>query len=167
MSDIQSDLFRHVLGHLPTGVAVITANGPDGPAGMTANSVTSVSLDPPLILFCAARSSTTWPLIRAAGSFCVNVMAGHHEETTRRFAMRGVDRFAGLEFRVTPSGPALADAVAWIQCTLRDEHEGGDHTIVVANVIALETATTGVAPLVFFRGAYGTFAGPGEGGSPR
>ncbi len=160
MSQIRGEVFRHVLGHLPTGVAVITADGPEGPAGMTANSVTSVSLAPPLILFCPAKSSRTWPLIREAGAFCVNVMAGHHEEITRRFSMRGIDRFAGVEVRETQAGPALADAVAWIECSLRDEHDAGDHTIALANVLALETAPMRTPPLVVFRGVYGTFAGP-------
>jgi flavin reductase (DIM6/NTAB) family NADH-FMN oxidoreductase RutF len=149
--------FRLVLGHLPTGVSVVTAYGPDGPVGMSANSVTSVSLEPPLLLVCPAKASTTWPDIRAAGEFCVNVMAGHHEEMTRRFAVRGADRFAGVSWRDGLCGPALDDAAAWIECRLRDEHDAGDHTIVVADVLALEAGEDPV-PLVFFRGRYGTFS---------
>lgn len=149
--------FRQVLAHLPTGVAVITADGPDGPIGMAANSVTSVSLDPPLVLFCPARSSTTWPALRAVGRVCINVMAGHHEEVTRRFAARDVDRFAGVSYAERPGGPALEDALAWIDCDLRDEHEAGDHTIVVARVTAMEAASESFEPLVFFRGSYGSF----------
>jgi 3-hydroxy-9,10-secoandrosta-1,3,5(10)-triene-9,17-dione monooxygenase reductase component len=148
--------FRRVLGHLPTGVTVITAHGKDGPVGMAANSVTSVSLDPPLILFCPAKSSTTWPEIRAAERFCVNVMAGHHEEVTRRFAAKGADRFSGVDHEHRPTGPALTDAVAWIECELHDEHDAGDHTIVVARVVAI-AAASGVEPLVFFAGSYGSF----------
>jgi len=149
-----------VLAHLPTGVTVITAYGADGePTGMAANSVTSLSLDPPLILFCPARSSTTWPRIRAAGAFCVNVMAGHHEETTRRFALKDAERFAGVEYEERPTGPALTDAVAWIECRLEAEHEGGDHTIVVGRVVDLEGAPD-AEPLVFFRGRYGGFRAP-------
>ncbi|HWI74705.1 MAG TPA: flavin reductase family protein [Baekduia sp.] len=154
--DVEPGLFRRVLSHLPTGVTVIAAHGPDGPCGMAANSVTSVSLDPPLILFCPARSSTTWPDIRAAGRFCVNVMAGHHEQVTRQFAAPAVNRFAGVEYANRSTGPALIDAVAWIECELYDEHEAGDHAIVVARVIAIEAAA-GVDPLVFFRGQYGSF----------
>ena len=152
--------FREVLAHLPTGVTVVTAHGVEGPAGMAANSVTSVSLDPPLILFCPARSSTTWPRIRAAGAFCVNVMAGHHEEATRRFALKDAERFAGVSYEPRPTGPGLTDAVAWIECELEDEHEAGDHTIVVARVVALE-AVPDCEPLVFFRGQYGSFRAPG------
>lgn len=148
--------FRRVLGHLPTGVTAITAYGPKGPIGMAANSVTSVSLDPPLLLICPAKSSSTWPELRAAGTFCVNVMAGHHEQTCRAFARRGTDRFAGVAWHKRAAGPGIDDAVAWIGCRVRDEHEAGDHTIVVAEVLDLEAASE-VAPLVFFRGAYGTF----------
>ncbi len=150
--------FRHVLGHLPTGVTVITAFGAGGPVGMAANSVTSVSLDPPLILLCPARSSTTWPAIRAAGRFCVNVMAEHHEAVTRQFAAPGADRYAGVPHRAGEAGPALENALAWIDCRVREEHAGGDHTIVVADVLAV-AATAADAPLVFFRGRYGRFVG--------
>lgn len=160
---VDSGHFRRVLAHLPTGVAVITAHGASGPTGMAANSVTSVSLDPPLVLFCPARTSATWPEIRAAGGFCINVMAGHHEEVTRRFAAKGVDRFAGVACEDRPTGPALCDALAWIECRLEQEHEAGDHTIVVARVCALEAAAELVDPLVFFRGAYGSFRGAGTG----
>jgi 3-hydroxy-9,10-secoandrosta-1,3,5(10)-triene-9,17-dione monooxygenase reductase component len=148
--------FRKVLAHLPTGVTVIAAHGEDGPVGMAANSVTSVSLDPALILFCPAITSSTWPKIRAAGSFCVNIMAGHHEEVTRQFAAKEADRFAGVNYENRPTGPGLNDAVAWIECTLYDEREAGDHTIVVAQVVAIEAARE-VEPLVFFRGQYGSF----------
>jgi flavin reductase (DIM6/NTAB) family NADH-FMN oxidoreductase RutF len=157
--EISAEQFRHVLGHLPTGVTVIAAHGEDGPLGMAANSVTSVSLEPPLILFCPAKSSTTWPPIRDAGRCCVNIMAGHHEEVTRRFSQRGIDRFAGVGYSDRETGPALDDAVAWIECELRDEHDAGDHTIVVAEVLAIEAADS-VSPLVFFRGRYGTFSTP-------
>lgn len=141
-------------------MTVITAFGADGePTGMAANSVTSLSLDPPLILFCPARSSTTWPKIRAAGRFCVNVMAGHHEETTRRFALKDTERFAGVAYAERPTGPGLAEAVAWIECEIADEFDGGDHTIVTGRVVGLE-GVPDVEPLVFFRGRYGSFRAP-------
>jgi 3-hydroxy-9,10-secoandrosta-1,3,5(10)-triene-9,17-dione monooxygenase reductase component len=156
MTGVTGDELRRVLGHLPTGVTVITAFGPEGPIGMAANSVTSVSLDPPLILFCPAKTSQTWPGIREAEGFCINIMAGYHEELSRRFSHRGVDRFAEVRWREGRSAPWLDDAVAWIGCTLDEEHAAGDHTIVVAAVDELE-ATSEVDPLIFFRGAYGTF----------
>jgi 3-hydroxy-9,10-secoandrosta-1,3,5(10)-triene-9,17-dione monooxygenase reductase component len=152
--------FRTVLGHLPTGVTIITAHGEDGPIGMAVNSVTSVSLEPPLILFCPAKSSTTWPQIRSAGAFCINVMAGHHAAVTRRFAAKGTDRFTDVAHEGRATGPAFTDAVAWIECELGDEHDAGDHTIVVARVVAIE-AVSGVEPLVFFAGSYGSFRSTG------
>lgn len=158
MSELDRDQFRFVLGHLPTGVTVLTANGDGGPVGMAANSVTSLSLDPPMVLVCPARSSSTWPAIRDSGAFTVNVMASHHEALTRRFAEKGVDRFAGVTWIQRPTGPALVDAVAWVECQIRDEFDGGDHTVVTADVVAIEASGAG-DPLVFFRGSYGTFSG--------
>jgi 3-hydroxy-9,10-secoandrosta-1,3,5(10)-triene-9,17-dione monooxygenase reductase component len=155
---IDSERFRQVLGHLPTGVTVVTAHHRDGPVDMSANSVTSVSLDPPLILFCPAKSSTSWPRIREGGRFCVNVFAVHHEEFSRRFAARGVDRFAGVAWHERPSGPALDDAVAWIECTIDAVHEAGDHVIVVGAVDGLDIREGDASPLLFFRGQYGSFS---------
>jgi 3-hydroxy-9,10-secoandrosta-1,3,5(10)-triene-9,17-dione monooxygenase reductase component len=159
MAPTDATLMRRLLGHLPTGVTVLTARTEDEPVGMVANSVTSVSLDPPLMLVCPAKSSTTWPSIRAARGFCINVMAGHHEDVCRRFAVKGArDRFDDVSWHVRRGAPALDDAVAWIDCAIRDEHDAGDHTIVVADVMGIEAAEE-VEPLVFFRGRYGTFAG--------
>ena len=149
--------FRTVLGHLPTGVTVVTAYHDDEPVAMAANSVTSVSLEPPLILFCPAKSSTTWPRIRDSGHFCVNVFASHHEELTRRFAARGIDRFAGVAWHRRPAGPALDDAVAWIECAIDAIYEGGDHLITVGAVERLDVREEAADPLVFFRGQYGSF----------
>jgi 3-hydroxy-9,10-secoandrosta-1,3,5(10)-triene-9,17-dione monooxygenase reductase component len=154
---VDAQTYRQVMGHLPTGVTVVTAYSAEGPTGMAVNSVTSVSLDPPLVLLCPAKSSQTWPEIRRTGRFCINVMAGHHEPACRRFSLKDTDRFAGLALAERVSGPALADAVAWVDCELRQEHDAGDHTIAVAEVLALEAAPD-AAPLVFFRGRYGTVA---------
>ncbi|MGV0795230.1 flavin reductase family protein [Mycolicibacterium sp. XJ1819] len=151
--------FRHVFSHLPSGLTVIAAHGADGPVGMAANSVTSVSLDPPLLLFCPAKSSSTWPKIRESGTFCVNVMASHHEETVRQFALKDADRFVGVMYEDRPNGPAIRDAIAWVECRLENESEAGDHTIVLARVVAAEIGDA-TEPLVFFRGGYGTFNGP-------
>lgn len=160
LGSVAAGRFREVFGHLPTGVTVVTAHGEDGPVGMAANSVTSVSLDPPMLLLCPAKSSTTWPAIRAVGRFCVNVMAGHQAEVSRRFAERGVDRYQQVTFGAHEAGPILDGALAWVACELRDEHDAGDHTIVVADVVALEISAEG-DPLIFFRGRYGTFSVPG------
>lgn len=157
MTHLTPERFRRVLGHLPTGVTVITAHGAYGPTGMSVNSVTSLSLEPPLLLVCPARSSSTWPGIRASGRFCVNVMATDQERLCRRFATKGIDRFAGVSWHDRLPGPGLDDAVAWIDCELVEEHDGGDHTIAVGLVVTSEVADH-ATPLVFFRGGYGTFS---------
>jgi flavin reductase (DIM6/NTAB) family NADH-FMN oxidoreductase RutF len=160
-TNVTGQELRRVLGCLPTGVTVITAFADGAPTGMAANSFTSVSLDPPLILLCPARTSTTWPTIRAAKRFCVNVMGHRHEEACRRFALRGADRFAGIGWHGRLCGPGLDDAVAWVDCELHEEHAAGDHTIAVARVLAIDAAPD-AQPLVFFRGRYGTFAPKGS-----
>ena len=126
---------------------------------MTANSFTSVSLDPPLVLICPAKSSRTWSSIRTAGKFCVNILAGHHEDLGRRFSKIEADRFAGVDWQNRSGGPAFADAVAWIDAELVAEHDGGDHTIAVARVLSLEEAHAG-RPLIFFRGQFTSLDAP-------
>jgi flavin reductase (DIM6/NTAB) family NADH-FMN oxidoreductase RutF len=146
--------FRCVLGHVPTGVALITATTPAGPAGMAVNSFTSVSLDPPLVSFCAAHTSSTWPLIQAAGAFSVNVLAEHHSEVSRLFARKGADRFAGLGHRPGATGAPVLDGVAaHLDCELHAVHDAGDHVIVLGRVVHLD-ADEGVRPLVFHGGDY-------------
>jgi flavin reductase (DIM6/NTAB) family NADH-FMN oxidoreductase RutF len=152
--------YRDVLGHFPTGVVVITSNGADGsPIGMAVGSFTSVSIDPPLVAFLPDRGSSTFPGIRDAGRFCVNVLAGGHEELCRTFATRGADRFNGIKWQPAEhtGSPVLEDAVAWIDCELGEIHEAGDHLIVIGNVLDLEVQTP-TLPLLFFQGGYGTFA---------
>ncbi|MBS1678889.1 MAG: flavin reductase family protein [Actinobacteria bacterium] len=155
--------YREVFGHLPTGVVAVTAFDPTGePLGMACNSVSSVSIEPPLVLFCPARTSTTWPGLRDAGRLCLNVLAEDHADVSRQFARRGADRFADLSWHPRPAGPAIDDAVAWIECEIEDEHPAGDHTIVVARVASLE-ANEGRSPIVFFRGDYGKIATAAQG----
>lgn len=157
MTKIDPQSLRSVLSHLPTGLTVITGEHSTGLVGVSCNSFISVSLDPPLIGFCPARSSESWPPLRAAGRFCVNFMSHRHEATIRAFARKGIDRFAGVSHHPRPCGPGLEDALAWLDCELYAEHPAGDHYVVLAEVIGLETRTD-EPPLVFFRGRYGTFA---------
>lgn len=156
-AEIDPANFRHVLGHLPTGVTIITAQGPQGPVGMACNSFTSVSLTPPLASFCAGLTSTTWPSIRESGRFCVNILGDNHEDVCRMFARRGVDRFAHGGWDERPGGPGLRDAVAWIDCEIAALHEAGDHELVIGRVMAIDTGDPEATPLVFHRGAYGSF----------
>lgn len=148
--------FRTVLGHLPTGVTIVTAGETEPFAGMACNSVTSVSLTPPLVSVCPAKTSTTWPDIEATRGFCVNVMGHDQEALCRRFAARGIDRFDGVAVEPGPRGPRLATAIAWIECAIHDVVDAGDHVIALGRVESLE-ARAGIEPIVFFRGAYGRF----------
>ncbi len=114
--------FRHVLSHFATGVTVVTARTAWGPVGLAVNSFTSVSLEPPLIACCVSRSSSTWPHIRASGSFCVNILSEDQQDVCRTFAAKGVDRFRDVPWRQAPSrSPVLAGALAWIDCDVRSE----------------------------------------------
>lgn len=150
--------FREVLGQYPTGVCVVAARPGDGPpVGMAVGSFTSVSLDPPLIAFMPAKSSTTWPRIERVGHFCVNVLAAEQEPICRRFASKLLDKFEGLEYRAAGSGsPILRDVVAWIDCDIQDVVDAGDHYIVIGAVRELQVERPG-PPLVFFQGGYGRF----------
>ncbi|MFB9383617.1 flavin reductase family protein [Pseudonocardia petroleophila] len=155
-------VMRDVLGHFVSGIVVITAVGPDGPLGFTCQSFSSLSLEPPLVSFAPSRTSTTWPRIREVGAFCVNVLAADHQELSSGFARSGVDKFAGVSWRPAPSGAPVLDGVsAWIDCALRDEFDGGDHTIVVGQVQDLG-ADAARLPLLFYRGRYAVTSGEGR-----
>lgn len=153
----QQARFRQVLGHFPTGVTVVTAEGDEGPVGMAVGSFFSVSLEPPLVGFCPGKSSGSWPVIESSGSFCVNILAEDQEDVCRTFAMSGEDKFGGVGWSRAGSGsPLLNDVLAWIDCDVDAVHDAGDHYIVVGAVRRLEVAREG-KPLVFFRGGYGSF----------
>jgi flavin reductase (DIM6/NTAB) family NADH-FMN oxidoreductase RutF len=151
--------FRCVLGHFATGITVITAYDDDGPAGFACQSFTSLSLDPPLVAFMVARTSTTWPRIARAGSFCVNILGADQGELCRAFAVSGADKFAGVSHDGSPvtGSPRLEGVPAWIDCTIQTVHTGGDHLIVVGRVAALGSADEG-EPLLFHRGKFGRFS---------
>lgn len=150
--------YRHVLGHYPTGVCIVTATENNGLAtGMVVGSFTSVSLEPPLVAILPSRSSTTWPRLAAVGRFCINVLACDQLSLCKQFAMNGDHRFAGVSHRSSSNGsPILDGVIAWIQCDLHAVYEAGDHVIALGQVTDLEVQKP-VAPLLFFRGGYGTF----------
>ncbi len=156
--------FRRTLGYLPTGVTVITTTGPLGePVGMACNSFTSVSLEPPLVMFCAGNTSSTLIDLRKSGTFCVNVLGSGQGELCRQFSVKDIDRFAGVRWRDSQAGPELCDAIAWMSCSIETEHVAGDHVILIARVTGLRAGQDEPAPLVFHRGRFGSFcetAGP-------
>lgn len=153
-AEVTPEVMRAVLGTFCSGVVVVTSVADADLLGFTCQSFASLSLEPPLVTFSPARTSTTWPKIRELSRFCVNVLAHDQPDLSERFARRGIDRFAGISWRRSPLGsPILAGVSAWIDCTLFAEHDGGDHTIVLGTVHAL-AADPDRHPLIFYRGRY-------------
>ena len=155
------DDFRCAMSHFATGVTIITAWDADHrPTGLTASSFTSVSLHPPLILVCVSQKAQSYPAIKAAGRFAVNILCTGQEAVSRRFATApsasGEEKFAGLEYRPGAGGlPVLDDALAALECTVVHAYPGGDHTIFVAQVDAADCRDqAGLEPLLYFRGKY-------------
>jgi 3-hydroxy-9,10-secoandrosta-1,3,5(10)-triene-9,17-dione monooxygenase reductase component len=142
------------MGILPTGVTVVSASGPDGPAGATANAVASLSIEPMLMLACLDRGSRTLLAVQAANRFGVSVLHAGQEEIARSFATKApvADKWDGIEWSERDGIPAIADALVWVACELRDVIAGGDHVIVTGEVGALEAGEGD--PLVFHRGDY-------------
>lgn len=146
--------FRDALGRFPTGVALVTAAPGGEPAGLIVNSLTSVSLEPPLLSFCPSRSSLTWARMRRTQRFGVNVLARRHEVFARHASQRDADRFAGVDWELGPGGtPLLTDALATLVCETVAEHPAGDHWIVVGLVENIRISPVD-DPLVFFVGAF-------------
>ena len=148
--------FRDAIGRFATGVAFVTAAPNGEPVGLIVNSLTSVSLEPPLVSFCPSRSSLTWTRMRRTGRLGVNVLARQHQHFATRATPAGADRFAGLDWKPGRRGvPLLTDALASLECQIIAEHPTGDHSIVVARVNELHIAPS-KDPLIFFAGAFHT-----------
>jgi 3-hydroxy-9,10-secoandrosta-1,3,5(10)-triene-9,17-dione monooxygenase reductase component len=157
---VEPEQMREVLGHFASGVTVVTALTEAGPIGFTCQSFSSLSLDPPLVVFAPGRSSTTWPRLRDLGRFCVNVLAEGQDDVSQNFARSGVDKFEGVRWTTSTGGsPVLDGVVAWIDAALWAEYDGGDHTLVAAQVLDLG-ADAERRPLLFHRGAYGFLQRP-------
>jgi flavin reductase (DIM6/NTAB) family NADH-FMN oxidoreductase RutF len=156
MRTVEPERFRAVMGHFATGVAVVTVDAPGGPQGMTANAVASLSLDPVLVLVCFDNGARTLPEVRRAGHFGVNVLAAGQEHLARRFASKADAKFAEVSHSVHDGIPVLDGALAWVGCELERLVPGGDHTIGIGAVHSAELGAPGTAPLIWFRGAYGS-----------
>ena len=148
--------FRELMGRFATGVTVLTVNGPDDrPAGMTASSLASVSLVPPLVSVCVDHQAELHDTILAAPVFVVNILESRQETQSRRFADRHEDRFEGVGYHRSPEGLVLLDgALAHIECDQFATYPGGDHTIIIGRVIGGSVAEG--RPLLYYRGGYGT-----------
>jgi flavin reductase (DIM6/NTAB) family NADH-FMN oxidoreductase RutF len=146
--------FRRVLSSFPTGVTMIAACLDSTPTGLAANSFTSVSLDPPIVSVCIAHSSTTWPRLRAAERLGITVLGAHQEQASRQLSARGADRFSRLTWRATARGAVLlANASAWLECSVEREITVGDHNVVMLAVHDLDS-NTDVPPLVVHGSRY-------------
>lgn len=159
IAGISPGRFREVLGQYPTGVAVIAATGDDGvPIGMVVGSFGSVSLNPPLVAFMPDRKSSSWQKLREHETYCVNVLGAHQIDVCRDLASKRPDKFANIAWSPSARGcPVIVGSTARIECVREAVHEAGDHLIVVARVVDLEIGDSG-APLLFYRGGYGTFS---------
>jgi 3-hydroxy-9,10-secoandrosta-1,3,5(10)-triene-9,17-dione monooxygenase reductase component len=147
-------LFRRVMSQFCTGIVIVTSQDDSGPVGLTCQSFSSVSVDPPLVLFCPAKSSTSWPRIRATKHFCVNVLGERQQQLSGAFAMSGGPKFTGVEW--TPGllgAPRIVGAIAHVDCTLEDSFPAGDHDIVIGRVQDLDHSE-GEHPLLYFRSQY-------------
>ena len=151
----RQDRFRDVAGRFATGVAVVTCDGPDGPAGLTTNAITSLSLEPLLLLVCFDNESRTLPAVRAARRFAVNVLREGQEDLARVFASKRVarEKFEAVTHVVEHGVPVLDGAIAWLACDLRELLPGGDHTIGIGEVTEMD-ADPGGRPLLWFAGGY-------------
>jgi flavin reductase (DIM6/NTAB) family NADH-FMN oxidoreductase RutF len=150
---------RRLMGHFVTGVVVVATMRPGdgGACGLTANSVASVSLEPPLVLVCVDKGSDSHDCILESGSFSINILAGDQEKVSRRFASWDLeDKFVGVDYRTEATGaPVLTKSLAWLDCRLWASYPGGDHTIFVGEVMAGDAVDE--APLLYYRGGYGRF----------
>lgn len=159
MSEVDQRALRDTLGRFCTGVVLATGVFEGRPCGFAAQSFVSLSLDPPLVALCPARSSSSWPLLRASGSFCINVLGAQQKALCDAFARSGGDKFEGVGWRAGATGsPIVDDVLAWVDCDLEAEHDAGDHTIAVGRVRDLRIMDAVGDPLLFFGGRYGRFA---------
>ncbi|MDH0288665.1 flavin reductase family protein [Pseudomonas sp. GD04087] len=148
--------FREALGHYASGITVITSHIDDEPIGFTCQSFYSVSMSPPLVSFSVKSNSYSYPKIRQAGRFAVNILSGEQVKISNQFARQGADKWHGVEWQESPLGnPLIVGSLHWLDCEVHAEHAAGDHLIVIGEVKALnlqEAAAT--QPLLYFKGQY-------------
>lgn len=151
---IDSETFRRAMSAVPTGVTIVTATGLEGPSGMTANAVVSLSASPPMMLACLDREARTLGSLRGAGRFLINVLATDQEDLARAFATKDPEpeKWADVDWAEDEGVPRIAGCVAWIRCDLHDLIDGGDHEIVTGAVTHAETSDR--EPLIFHGGGY-------------
>jgi flavin reductase ActVB len=172
---IHSAAFREALAHFASGVTIVSAQGPDGPVGFTATGFTSVSLSPPLILVCVAKTASAYEGVVGASLFGVSVLGEDQRWIAERFATSGIDRFEGVTLHgapISPHGaavpaatPFIGGALAHIECRPHARHEAGDHTLLIGEVLGASTSAG--RPLLHFARNFGALAPVMPGRSPR
>ncbi len=154
MEDFDSRAYRDTMGQFCTGVVIVTGVQAGQLVGFAAQSFVSLSLEPPLVAVCPGKASTSWPRIRASGHFCINILADDQQEVSDVFAQTG--KAADVAWATRRTGaPILDGAMAYVECSLAAEHDAGDHTVAVGEVIGFETLRDDAKPLLYFRGGYG------------
>lgn len=151
--------FKDALSRFATGVTVVAGLEEGRPVGFTCQSFMSVSIDPPYVAVAPARTSTTWPRIARAGSFCVNVLTDEQGELARAFARSGGDKFAGIDWDPAPvtGAPAIRGCLAWIDCRVELVHDAGDHELILGRV--LDLGVVDGSPLLFYRSDFAALTG--------
>lgn len=152
--------FREALGHYASGITVISSLADGEPIGFTCQSFYSVSMAPPLVSFSVMSTSYSYPKIRRAGRFAVNILSGDQVRISNQFARRGEDKWNGVEWQTSPLGnPVIAGSLHWLDCEVHAEHAAGDHVIVIGEVKALKLQEAAAAqPLLYFKGQYHNLA---------
>ncbi|MGY3726878.1 MULTISPECIES: flavin reductase family protein [Cobetia] len=161
---IDSASFREALGHFASGITIITTQVDEEPIGFTCQSFYSVSMNPPLVSFSVKASSFSYPKIRQAERFAVNILSSEQSHVSTQFAMRGADKWQGIDWQLSPLGnPVINDSLHWLDCKIHAEHPAGDHLIVIGEVKGLNLDVGATArPLLYFKGKYGGLAGEEE-----
>ncbi|WP_175969219.1 flavin reductase family protein [Burkholderia sp. BCC0322] len=160
---IEPSSFREALGHYASGITVIASRVEGEPIGFTCQSFHSVSMNPPLVSFSVMSGSASYPRIRQAGRFVVNILSEGQVSISNQFARRGTDKWHGVEWQESPLGnPIIVGSLHWLDCEIHAEHAAGDHLIVIGEVKALNRQEAAAAqPLLYFKGQYRNIAAHG------
>ncbi|MBM3110351.1 flavin reductase family protein [Pseudomonas sp. P66] len=152
--------FREALGHYASGITVISSHVDGEAIGFTCQSFFSVSMNPPLVSFSVMSTSASYPKIRQAGRFAVNILSGEQVNISNQFARRGTDKWHGVDWQESPLGnPVIVGSLHWLDCEIHAEHAAGDHLIVIGEVKALKLQTAAARqPLLYFKGQYRNLA---------
>ncbi len=157
--------FKEVMGRFASGVTIVSGMEEGEPVGFTCQSFISLSAEPPFVAVAPARTSTSWPRIARAGSFCVNVLADHQMDLGRSFAVSGGPKFEGVDWRPAPAtgSPLIEGSLAWVDCRVELVHDAGDHELIIGKVLDLGRGEG--SPLLYFQSRFATVARHADEGS--